>query len=69
MTWKRLATESTVSHMLSELLSTKEGWLLLAVVLLGIPGMAYGVVLGACALTLWVVRGFRGDTRVRVRLL
>lgn len=42
MTWQRLATESTVSHMLSELLSTKEGWLLLAVVLLGIPGMVYG---------------------------
>jgi hypothetical protein len=61
MTWQRLATESTVSHMLSELLSTKEGWLLLAVVFLGIPGMVYGVLLGGGALMLWVVRGFRGD--------
>ena len=61
MTWHRLATEATVSHMLSELLSTKEGWLLLAVVLVGIPGMVYGVLLGVGALTLWVVRGFRGD--------
>lgn len=61
MRWQRLAAESTVSHMLSELLSTKEGWLLLAVVLLGIPCMVYGVLLGAGALTRWVVRGFRGD--------
>lgn len=62
MTWHRLATESTVSHLLSELLSTKEGWLLLAaVVLLGIPGMVYGVLLGGGALMLWVVRGFQGD--------
>ena len=61
MTWQRLATESTVSHLLSALLSTKEGWLLLAVVLLGIPGMVYGVLLGGGALMLWVVRGFRGD--------
>jgi hypothetical protein len=38
-----------------ELLSTKEGWFLLAVVLLGIPGMVYGVLLGTGALTLWVV--------------
>jgi hypothetical protein len=61
MTWQRLAAESTVSHMLSELLSTKEGWLLLAVILLGIPGMVYGVLLGGGALMLWVVHGFRGD--------
>jgi hypothetical protein len=61
LTWQRLAAESTVSHLLSALLSTKEGWLLLAVVLLGIPGLVYGVLLGAGALTLWVVRGFRGD--------
>jgi hypothetical protein len=61
MRWHTLASESTVSHMLSELLSTKEGWLLLAVVLLGIPGMVYGVLLGVGALMLWVVRGFRGD--------
>ena len=61
MTWHRLATESTVSHMLSGLLSTKDGWLLLAVVFLGIPGMVYEVLLGGGALMLWVVRGFRGD--------
>ena len=61
MTWQTRASESTVSHALSELLSTKEGWLMLAVVLLGIPGTVYGVVLGVGALTLWVVRGFRGD--------
>jgi hypothetical protein len=61
MRWHRLADESTVSHMLSELLSTKEGWLLLAVVFVGIPGMVYGMLLGAGALTLWVVRGFRGN--------
>ncbi len=60
VTWQRLANESTVSHMLSELLSTKGGWFLLAVVLFGIPGMVYGVLLGAGALMLWVVRGFRG---------
>ena len=60
-TWQRLANEYTVSNMLSELLSTKEGWLLLAVVLLVIPGMVYGVLLGASALMLWVVRGFRRD--------
>ena len=60
LTWHRLANESTVSHLLSELLSTKEGWLLLAAVLLGIPGMVYGVLLGVGALTRWVVRGFRG---------
>ncbi len=59
--WQRLAAESTVSHLLSALLSTKEGWLLLAVVLLGIPGMVYGVLLGAGALMLWMVRGFRGN--------
>ena len=61
MTWHRLAAESTVSHMLSGLLSTKEGWLLLTVVFLGIPGMVYGVLLAAGALTLWVLRGFRGE--------
>jgi hypothetical protein len=61
MTWQRLATESTVSHMLSELLGTKEGWLLLAVVFLGIPGLVFGVLLAGSALMLWVVRGFRGD--------
>ena len=61
MTWHRLANESTVSHMLSELLSTKEGWLLVAVVFLGIPGLVYGVLLGVGALMLWVVRGFGGD--------
>jgi hypothetical protein len=61
MTWQRLATKSTVSHMLSELLSTKEGWLLLAVVFLGIPGLVCGVLLGGGALMLWVARGFRGD--------
>ncbi len=61
LTWQRLANESTLSHMLSELLSTNEGWLLLAVVFVGIPGMVYGVLLGAVAVTLWVVRGFRGN--------
>lgn len=61
VTWHRLATESTVSHMVSELLSTKEGWLLVTVVFLGIPGMVYGLLLGAGAVMLWVVRGFRGD--------
>ena len=61
MTWHRLATESTVSHMVSELLNTKEGWLLVTVVFLGIPGMVYGILLGAGAVMLWVVRGFRGD--------
>jgi len=61
LTWQRLAAESTVSHLLSALLNAKEGWLLLAVVLLGIPGMIYGVLLGGGALMLWVVRGFRGD--------
>jgi len=61
LTWQRLAAESTVSHMLSELLSTKEGWFLLAVVFLGIPGMIYGVLLAGGGLMLWVVRGFRGD--------
>ena len=60
LTWQKLANEATVSHMLSALLSTKEGWLLLAVVLVGIPGMLCGVLLGAGALMLWVVRGFRG---------
>jgi hypothetical protein len=61
LTWQRLAAESTVSHLLSALLSTKEGWLLLAVVLLGIPGMIYGVLLGGGALMLWVIRGFRDE--------
>lgn len=61
LTWHRLAAESTVSHLLSALLSTKEGWLLLAVVFLGIPGLVCGVLLGAGALILWVARGFRGD--------
>jgi hypothetical protein len=61
LTWQRLAAESTVSHLLSALLSTKEGWFLLAVVLLGIPGMISGVLLGGGALMLCVFRGFRGD--------
>lgn len=61
VTWHRLASEATVAHMLSALLGTKEGWLLVAVVVLGIPGIVYGVLLGAGALMLWVVRGFRGD--------
>lgn len=60
LTWQQLADEATVSQMLSALLSTKEGWLLLAAILVGIPGMAYGGLLGAGALLLWVVRGFRG---------
>ena len=61
VTWLRLAAESTVGHMLSGLLSTKEGWLLLAVILLGIPGIVYGVLLGGGALMLWVVHGFQGN--------
>jgi hypothetical protein len=60
-TWQRLANDYTVSNKLRDVLSTKGGWLLLAMVLLLIPGMAYWVLLGAGALMLWVVRGFRGD--------
>lgn len=58
-TWQRLANESTVGHMLSALLSTKEGWLPLSVFLVVISGLVYGMLLGAGGLMLSAIRGFQ----------
>jgi len=57
-TWQRLANEYTVSNKLHDLLSTKEGWFLLALAFVVVPGMVYWVLLGAGVLVRWVVAGF-----------